>query len=282
MPFLAWIATNAPHAPLDCPEEYEKKYAGKVKPNVAKFFGMIANIDDNVGKLLSKLQRVGPGKRHDRDLHDRQRRHGRRDGVQCRHARHQDYAVPGWHARVPFFISWKGRIPEGVDIDKLAAHVDVMPTFADLAGINLADLAAKEKDRPQNFQLDGRSLLPLLENKNAPWADRFLFIHLGRWEKGQAAKSQYAGCAVRNSRFRLVNASNKKMNWELFDIKADPGETKNVIAEHPEVFKEMKAAQDRWWLEVQPELVNEDAVGPRYNTFHELYWKQFGGGPKEK
>ena len=55
-PFYAHIATNAPHAPLDCPPEYEKLYAGKVPPNVAKFYGMIANIDDNVGRLLAKLK----------------------------------------------------------------------------------------------------------------------------------------------------------------------------------------------------------------------------------
>ena len=86
---------------------------------------------------------------------------------------------------------------------------------------------------------------------------------------------------MRNSRFRLVNDSKGKENWELFDIKADPGEKKNVIAEHPDVFAEMKAAQTRWWKEVQPELVNENAVGPHYNSFHVLYWQQFGGGPKD-
>ena len=51
-PFFAYVATNAPHTPLDCPPEDERLYAGKVRPNVAKFFGMIANIDDNVGRLL--------------------------------------------------------------------------------------------------------------------------------------------------------------------------------------------------------------------------------------
>ena len=82
-----------------CPEEYEKNYAGKVKPNVAKFFGMIANIDDNVGKLLAKIGGVESRKRHARHLHDRQRRHGRRDGLQRRHARHEGDALPGGHAR---------------------------------------------------------------------------------------------------------------------------------------------------------------------------------------
>ena len=70
-PFYCHIATNAPHAPLDCPEEYERQYAGKVKPNEAKFFGMITNIDDNVGRLRETSYRTGAGRKHAGDLHDR-------------------------------------------------------------------------------------------------------------------------------------------------------------------------------------------------------------------
>src|SRR5262245_39525307 len=56
-PFFCYVATNAPHAPLQVRPEDERRYADKVAdPNVAKFFGMIANIDDNVGRLLAKLK----------------------------------------------------------------------------------------------------------------------------------------------------------------------------------------------------------------------------------
>jgi arylsulfatase len=56
-PFYCHIATNTPHAPLQVREEDEARYKDKVKqPNAAKFFGMIANIDDNVGKLLATWQ----------------------------------------------------------------------------------------------------------------------------------------------------------------------------------------------------------------------------------
>ena len=60
-PFFCYIATNAPHGPLDCPPDYEAKYAklGVSTPDEAKFFGMIANIDDNVGKLLGTLTELG-------------------------------------------------------------------------------------------------------------------------------------------------------------------------------------------------------------------------------
>ena len=62
---------------------------------------------------------------------------------------------------------------------------------------------------------------------------------------------------------------------------ADPGETKNVIAEHSDVVAKLRAAYDQWWNDVQPLLVNENVVGPKMNPFKQLYWTQFGGGPDE-
>jgi arylsulfatase len=99
--------------------------------------------------------------------------------------------------------------------------------------------------------------------------------HVGRWKTGQAAESKFSKCAIQNFRFTLVN------NKELYDLKADPGETENVIGAHPEVAAKLRVAYDQWWNEVQPLLVNENVVGPKVNPFKELYWKQFGGGPNE-
>jgi len=124
-------------------------------------------------------------------------------------------------------------------------------------------------------QVEGRSLWPLLKNPRAPWPDRTLVTHLGRWPRGQAAQSKYAQCSIRNTWFRLVN------NRELYDLRSDPGETTNVIDQQPEITAALRAAYDRWWDDIQPLLVNENAVGPRINPFKELYWKQFGGAPDE-
>jgi arylsulfatase A-like enzyme len=269
-PFYAHIATNAPHAPLICPEADEKKYEGQVKPNVAKFFGMISNIDDNVGKLLAKLQEWGL---ENDTIVIFMTDNGGTAGVAVFNAGMRGMKVTPYQGgtRVPFFISWPGKLPAGVDIANVAAHVDVLPTFAEIVGGKM----------PQSVQVDGRSLVPLLENPRAAWADRNLFVHVGRWVKGQAKQSQYAHCAVHNNRFRMVSVGKGEENWQLFDLANDPGETRDVRAEHPQVFREMKSAYDRWWRDVQPELVNEDVAIPKYNAFHELYWKQFGGGPKD-
>jgi arylsulfatase len=268
-PFFAYIATNAPHAPLVCPPDYERKYADQVKPNVAKFFGMIANIDDNVGKLLAKLHEWGM----DEDtvvifMTD----NGGTAGVQVFNAGMRGGKVTPYQGgtRVPFFFSWPRHVKGGVDVPRLAAHVDVFPTFAELACVKV----------PANLKVDGRSLVPLLEDPQADWPDRFLFTHVGRWDKGKAAESQYALCAVRNSRFRLVNGTKQGEKWELHDIRSDPGEKVNVIERFPDEFRQMKAAYDRWWQKVQPDLVNENVPGPREMPFHVLYRQQFGAAKK--
>jgi len=264
-PFLAYITPNAPHAPLDCPAEYEKLYAGRVPTNAAKFFGMIANIDENVGKLLNKIKEWGL--EHD-TLVVFMNDNGGTAGVQVYNAGMRAGKGTPYNGgtRAASFWRWPGTLSPG-DVDKLAAHIDVFPTLAELAGAEIPDAVAAK--------LDGRSLVPLLKAANAPWPDRYLFTHVGRWEKGKASESKYAKCAVRNSRFRLVN------NAELYDLKADPGERHNVMGEHPQVVAEMRAAYDRWWEEILPCLENENVVGPKVNPFKELYWKQYGGGPDE-
>jgi arylsulfatase len=262
-PFFAYIATNAPHAPYNCPERYLKMYEGLgLSKDAMGYYGMITNIDENVGRLMAKLKEWNLEK----DtlvifMTDNGHSIAKLYNAGMRGAKGGPYQGG---TRVPLFVRWPGTLPAGVDIDKLAAHVDLFPTLAELAGAKIRE----------EVKLDGRSLVPLLKDASAPWPDRFLFTHVGRWPKGKAAQSKYAQCAVRNSRFRLVN------NRELYDVKADPGETRNALDQHPEVVAAMRAAYDRWWEEILPCLVNEDAVGPPVNPFKDLYWKQFGGGPQ--
>jgi arylsulfatase len=260
-PFFAYIATNAPHSPYVCPEKYAQPYLEKgLTPNQAAYYGMITNIDENVGRLMERL-RQWDLERRTLVIFMTDNGHSVRDLYNA--GMHGMKGTPyegGTH--VPCFWRWTGVLPAGVDIDRLAAHVDLLPTLAELCGGKLPDV-----------KLDGRSLAPLLEDPSAAWPDRHLFVHVGRWPRGEAAESKYAKCAVRNSHFRLVN------NEELYDIQADPGETKNVIGEHPEVVARMRAAYDQWWSEVLPAMENEEAVGPKINPFKARYWQQFGGGP---
>jgi arylsulfatase len=174
-------------------------------------------------------------------------------------------------SRVPLFLRLPGRIKAGADVDRMARHYDIFPTLAEITGAKV----------PDDLDLDGRSLVPLLEDPKAGWEDRYTFFHVGRWgkkrggrwERGHSSpdKAKYEKFAVRDERWRLVGKD------ALYDIQVDPGETTNVIAEHPQVAGRMLAAYDAWWEEVRPLMVNEDAPLDTGKPFVELFEKQKAG-----
>jgi len=267
-PFFAYIPLNAAHGPHVVPPEYYQQYLGKpgVDEETAKHYGMLENIDTNFGTLLAKLKEWGIEKNtlviyigtdNGATLGAKIFNAGMRAGKGT---------VYQGGTRSPLFVRWPaGGIPGGAECAALSAHLDIFPTLAELTGAKLSD-AVKQ-------QVEGRSLVPLLRNPQAPWADRTLVHHVGRWPQGKVEAGKCTKCAIQNARFTLVN------NQELYDLQADPGEAKNVIAAHPEVVAQLRAAYDQWWTDVQPLLVNETATGPKINPMKELYWKQFGGGP---
>ena len=270
-PFFAYIALNAAHGPHVLPEEYYRHYVDKpgVNEDMAKFFGMIENIDTNFGTLLAKLKEWGI--EDDTLVIYLATDNGGTAGVKLFNAGMRGGKGTSYQGgtRAPCFFRWPaGGIKGGAECDALSAHLDIFPTLAEITGAKISAEVTQ--------QVEGRSLLSLLMNPQAECAERTLVHHVGRWQPGKVAEGKYAKCAIQNRRFTLVN------NAELYDLTTDPGETKNVISEHPEVVEELRAAYDQWWTDVQPLLVNEDAVGPKVNPLKQLYWEQFGGGPDEQ
>ena len=271
-PFFAYITPNAPHAPLNVSEQYEKLYADKVPKNTAKFFGMVHNIDENVGKLLALLKEQNI----ERDtlvifMND----NGGTEGVRVwnagmRGAKNTPY-LGG--TRAMSFWRWPGQL-KPMAVDALTAHVDVFPTLAELAGAKLSPAV--------KAQVEGRSLVPLLNNANASWPERVFVRHIGRWPKGAHPNDyKYVQVSVRTKRWHLVNDNKENVKrWALYDLQTDPGEKTDLAAQHPDVVKAMDAEYDQWWAEVLPMLDNENAAQPAINPYHEQYWKQYRGpGP---
>ena len=133
-PFFAYITPNAPHAPLQCPEEYAKRYEGKVDATVAKFYGMIENIDDNFGRLLAKLKEW---KLEQDTLVIFMTDNGGTAGVPVFNAGLRDRKTSyydGGH-RVPCWVRWPaGKLGEPRDITTPAQIQDILPTLLDLCG----------------------------------------------------------------------------------------------------------------------------------------------------
>ncbi len=268
-PFLAYIATNAPHSPNHAPEESSAPYAHLgVAP--ANFFGMVANIDDNVGALRGWLDERGLTKDTIFIFTTDNGTAGGRgtyDGG-MRGAKGSEY--DGGH-RVPFFLHWPaGGFNKENKVETITAHVDVVPTLIDLAGI----------ESPANVTFDGVSIRPLIESSQRPnsWADRILVTDSQRvkdpikWRKS----------AVMTNEWRLV--SNEGPTHELYAIKNDPKQQNNIIADHPEVAERLKDFYEAWWAEIAPSFgdparihIGNPAENPSRLTSHD--WITTGSSP---
>lgn len=272
-PFLAYIATNAPHGPMHAPEEFSAPYAD-LGVNTANFLGMIANIDHNVGTLREWLEEKGLAENTififttDNGTAGGAKIHN--NGMRGQKGSEYD----GGH-RVPFFLHWPGGgFLSEHRVDTITAHVDIVPTLIDLCGI----------EAPSDVVFDGRSIRPLLENKERPgdWPDRILVTDSQRvkdpikWRKS----------AVMTNDWRLVSGNRKDGTpyHELYAIREDPGQENNIIDDHPEVAKRLKGFYETWWAEIAPTFgdparirIGNEAENPSRLTCHD--WITDGSSP---
>jgi len=243
-PFFVYLATNAPHTPLEVADQYWRPYAARgLKETTARVYGMVQNIDENFGRLLSELEWLGL---RDRtivvflcDNGPQQARYNA--GLRGRKASTYEGGI-----RVPFAVQWPGHLPGGRKLDQIAAHIDLLPTLLDLCGVA----------RPDSLSLDGVSLRPLLEGKTVAW-NRSLFFQCHRG----LTPHRYQNCAVVTQRWKLVGCPgtfsqedfppDREPVFELYDLQADPGEQHDVSSQHPEVVAELRRAYDRWFRSVE-------------------------------
>jgi arylsulfatase A-like enzyme len=230
-----------------------------VPPTMARFYGMITNIDENVGRLRARLLDSGLEKN---TILIFMTDNGSAEGYE--NWRKEPGTWAGWNAgmregkgseydgghRVPFFLRWpKGGLVGGRELGLLSAHIDVLPTLAELCGLEL----------PGDLQLDGTSLAPALRaavgspaaKASRTLADRVLFVHSQRVD----APIKWRQSAVMTSRFRLVNGV------ELYDMAADRGQSTDVAAQHGEVVAQLRRAYDEWWTSLEPAFSETVRIG---------------------
>ncbi len=241
-PFFCYISTNAPHGPLHVPQKYIDLYkdSGITQSPSPEFYGMVSNIDDNMGVLMKRMDELkltentilifltdnGSGGGVGRDQENFIVGKGFNDRM--RGQKGSEYE--GGH-RVPFFIRWpKAGLDQGIDMDLLTAHVDLYPTL-----IALCDLKKSE-----GVVFDGKSLEPLLMGDTTDWEDRAIIVDSQRKD----IPVKWRKCAVMTQQWRLINGQ------ELYDIQDDPGQKNDVFAQFPEVEKKLISAYEQWWEHV--------------------------------
>ncbi len=257
-PFFVYLPFNCPHTPLEVPDSYQNIYKnmnlehdqfpavghplpGRAQQDViAKVYGMVTNIDDNIGRLLAKLDELGLANETIviflTDNGPQQVRYN--SGMLMRKGSVHEGGV-----RVPCFWRWPGHIPADRDIDRIAAHIDVTPTL----------LAACGVAAPAKVKMDGVSLWPLLNGSHTgAWPDRNLFF---QWHRGDVPEL-YRACAVRSQSWRLVQpegAGEKKDGkriFKLYDMARDPLEQHDIAAQHPDIVAKMKKDYEAWFKDV--------------------------------
>jgi arylsulfatase A-like enzyme len=226
-PFFVYLPTNAPHGPYNVDPKYSQPYedAG-VERQQARFWGMITNFDENMGRLMAKLDEL--------ELADDTilvfltdngtSGEGFNAGMRGRKGSEYD----GGH-RVPCFIRWPGGdlAQPGADVERLTAQLDLLPTFIGLCGLA----------EPEAVTFDGADIAPLLRGRAADWPERTLVVDSQRIEHPE----KWRKSAVMTDRWRLVNGK------ELYDIQADPAQKQDLAGEHADVLAELRQAYEAWW-----------------------------------
>ncbi len=246
-PFFAYLPYNTPHSPMQVPDEFWDRFESRELamrhrdpdredlPKTRAALAMVENIDWNVGRVLAKLDALGLGSEtivlyFSDNGPNSWRWNG---GMKGRKG-----SIDEGGLRSPLVVRWNEHIEPGVSIAEVAGAVDLLPTLADLAGIQVAG------KKP----LDGRSLVPLLMDQETEWADRRLFSL--RLQRGQKSVS------VRNQRFRL------DPDGQLFDIQADPGQREDVAERFPDAAAALREAVAAWVDEIAPSVGPDDRPFP--------------------
>ncbi|MFT5095160.1 MAG: arylsulfatase A-like enzyme [Porticoccaceae bacterium] len=260
-PWFCYVPFNAPHSPHVVGTSHDgqargdeligKYLARGLNLHEAQIYAMIDLIDQNVGRLLKRLDEL---KLSDDTVVLFMTDNG---GV-SKHfkagLRSNKGSIFEGGVRVPLLVRWPGHFPAGGQVEAQCSHVDLFPTFCELAGVSL----------PNDRVIDGKSLVPLLKagqgQKHHEYVyhawDRFFPNSDYRWAVSDqrwklACQVRRTGAAMRVSATSAVSSKKPtSADWQLFDIQTDLGEKENLIKQHPEIAARLRKEFLRWFNDV--------------------------------
>lgn len=234
-PFFMYLCYNAPHAPLQAPEEYLDKFTDIERRNRRKYAAMINCMDVNIGRILDKLE----------DLEMRENTlifflsDNGGTGGHSSNKPFRGHKGTYWEGgmRVPYLVSWPGQLPEGKRYDLPVSSLDILPTSLAAAGSSI------KPPKP----LDGVDLLPYLNGDNTARPHQTLYWRFWRVS------------ACRDGKWKLLKVAedplkkDRKLFYplQLFNIEEDPREQKNVADKYPEVLERLSGKLENWDAELQ-------------------------------
>lgn len=247
-PFFIYLPPNVPHGPLEVSEDYSEPFvANGADPDVAKIYGMLKNLDENFGRLIAEIDAQGL---REKTLIIFMTDNGPTSGRYNAGMRGAKGSVYEGGIRVPFYVRWPGNLEAGKRIDRIAAHIDVLPTLAEIAGAKL----------PGDRVLDGRSLLPLWKEQisERQWPARTLFTQHIK----SIIQAPFQNATAFNQSHKLVaypKAANEgrfaadmnDLELALYDIESDFAETTDLSKSKPEILVELKRSYEGWFEDMK-------------------------------
>lgn len=273
-PFFCYLAFNAPHTPLQVPGEYYDMYKNtdpaegygkdgrpfpkmneQEKESARRIYAMVSNIDDNVGRVLRKLDELGIADNTivifltDNGPQQRRYNAGMR-GLKS--------SVYRGGVRVPCFIRYPAALKGNIDISPNTAYIDLMPTIAGLCNAGI----------PSGTKPDGKSLVPLINGNADGFQGRSLFFY---WTRKYP--ELYNNVALQKDNYKLVGHTDYDASisqFELYDINRDPYELESIIMKNSSIAGELKGELDVLLKDLlnSPHLVNQPfaIIGSQYEN----------------
>jgi arylsulfatase A-like enzyme len=260
-PFFLYLAYYGPHVPLEAPEKYLARFPGPMPERRRYALAMLSAIDDGVGRITAALRDYGVD---DNTLIVFTADNGAPLKMTKADEKPLNLSSPGWDGslndpwvgekgmlaeggiRVPFVMRWPRGIPAGQTYAHAVSTLDIAATAVAVAGL------------PADARLDGVNLIPHLNSGGKSPAHEYLYWRF--WNQA----------AVRNSRWKYLQAGNAA-NY-LFDLSSDAHEKKNLIAEHPEVARELAAKLAGWTAQLQPPGNPNRKLNDQESSWYRFYF----------
>lgn len=231
-PFFAYLAFNTPHSPHQVPDEYFNPYKDTgLNDEMAAVYGMVSNIDYNIGRVLEKLESLELDENTIVIFLTDNGPNGKRFNGSMKGAKG---SVHEGGVRVPSFWRWPGKIIPRL-ITTPAAHIDILPTLADLLTLKVNG----------ERSIDGISVAALLKGETQQMS-RAIFTHVAQ---PQSELSPLPGAIRKDSMLLALLPS----GLELYDLKNDPNQTKDLVLQSPAISKKLTNEYQLWWLKVAPQ-----------------------------
>lgn len=232
-PYFLYLAFNAVHTPLQATDKYLERCATIADPRRRSYAAMMMALDDAVGRVRAKIQEL---QQEEQTLIFFFSDNGGPPANASNNGALRGHKATTWEGgvRVPFFVSWKGRIPAGQTYDQPIIQLDVLPTALAAAGVAV----------PESAKLDGVNLLPYLTGeKMGPPHERLYWRFGPQW-------------AIRSGDWKLVRANGAETPL-LIHLAQDVGESRDRSADEPARREQLAAAWQAW---------NQELVDPLWRA----------------